>query len=238
MPNAGTDHPNDRHTSLAIIDRTVVESTSQPPRRHERGDAMTTSDVEIHDEQPLLRTKIFTIREATLRYRKFGADRTISGDWSDTLKRVCVDRGDSVAAVVVNVDTDQLIMVEQFRYPTVRHGSGWIVELVAGMVDGDEDPSEAMRREIREEIGYDVRTLEKITTMYLSPGGSSERVTLFYTEVDASLRIGDGGGLAEESEDIALRTVSRHDVADMIEKGAVEDAKTLAGLLWLQQRPR
>jgi ADP-ribose pyrophosphatase len=193
-------------------------------------------DVEILGERVLLTTRIFTIREAELRYRRFGPDRTVSGAWTDTVTRVNADRGDSVAAVVVDVDAGAIVLAEQFRYPTLAHGPGWLTELVAGMVDAGEDPETAIRREIREEIGYDVRGLERIATMYTSPGGSSERVILFYAEIDDALRVGDGGGLADESEDIARRTMPLDELAGVLDRGEITDAKTLAGLLWLRLR--
>ncbi|MEU7615815.1 NUDIX hydrolase [Micromonospora rifamycinica] len=193
-------------------------------------------NVEILSEQVLLTTPIFTIREARLRYRTYGVDRSLSGDWSRLVTLVNADRGDSVAAVVVDTARDEIVLVEQFRFPTLGHGSGWLVELVAGMVDAGEAPETAIRREIREEIGYDVRVLEEISTLHLSPGGSSERVTLFYAEIDDSLRVGEGGGRADEAENIARRVVPLGDLSAMLDNGTIQDAKTLAGLLWLHRR--
>lgn len=192
--------------------------------------------VEILSEQVLLTTRIFTIREARLRYRTYGADRSLSDEWSRPVTLVNADRGDSVAAVVVDTARDELVLVEQFRFPTLGHGSGWLVELVAGMVDANEAPETAIRREIREEIGYDVRALERISTFYPSPGGSSERVTLFCAEIDDSLRVGEGGGRADEAENIARRVVPLGDLTGLLDSGTIQDAKTLAGLLWLHRK--
>ncbi|SCG64893.1 NUDIX domain-containing protein [Micromonospora rifamycinica] len=193
-------------------------------------------NVEILSEQVLLTTAIFTIREARLRYRTYDADRSLSDDWSRPVTLVNADRGDSVAAVVVDTARGEIVLVEQFRFPTLGHGSGWLVELVAGMVDADEAPETAVRREIREEIGYDVRVLERISTFHLSPGGSSERVTLFYAEIDDSLRVGAGGGRADEAENIARRVVPLGDLSALLDSGTIQDAKTLAGLLWLHRK--
>lgn len=193
-------------------------------------------NVEIFSEQVLLTTRIFTIREAELRYRTYGADRSLSGDWSKPITLVNADRGDSVAAVIVDTSRSEIILVEQFRFPTLGHGSGWLIELVAGMVGAGEEPETAIRREIQEEIGYDVRALEKISTIYPSPGGSSERVIVFYGEIDDSLRVSEGGGRADEAESIARRPVPLADLPALIGSGTIQDAKTLAGLLWLHLR--
>jgi ADP-ribose pyrophosphatase len=193
-------------------------------------------NVEILEEHDVLREQIFTVRKARLRFRMLGEDRTLSGTMSDVVERVDAGRGDSVSAVVVNVATREVVLVEQFKYPTLRHESGWITELVVGMVDPHGTPEEAIRREIGEEIGYDLRAVERISTSYASPAGSSERITLFYSEIDDALRSGRGGGKAAEGEDIALGTLPLDRVPEAIGRGENADAKTIGGLLWLQLR--
>jgi ADP-ribose pyrophosphatase len=106
-----------------------------------------------------------TIDEAVLRHTRF------AGGWTRPLTRIKVERGDSAAAIVTSAETGRVILVEQFRYPTVANSGGWIVETVAGLIDDGETAEEAARREVREEIGYEPRTLEHIATFYASPGG-------------------------------------------------------------------
>ena len=174
----------------------------------------------------------FTIDQAEVAFERY--DGTIAGP----ARRMVFERGDSVAAVVFLTDTRRVLLVEQFRYPTWEKGPGWLVEFVAGMVDGDEKPAAAMRRELREELGYRARRLQHIATVYASPGGSSERVWLYAADVDASARVDAGGGVATEHEDIRVVSWTLAEAADAVARRKIADAKTLAGLQWLLARER
>ena len=171
----------------------------------------------------------FKIDEAKLQYERF------DGSMTPVLTRLCFERGDSVAAVLFNTEENHVVLVEQFRYPAFEKGPGWITELVAGMIAGDESPEETMRQELLEETGYRAGNLEHIGTFYLSPGGSSERIVLFYAEVTNADRIGRGGGLPAEGEDIRLVHLSLKEVEQKLSARQIVDAKTIIGLMWLQQ---
>ena len=127
------------------------------------------------------------------------------------------------------------MLVNQFKYPTYQKGPGWITETMAGMIDDGEDPETAARREILEETGYSPRRLEHISTFYLSPGGTSERIVLYYAEVD-DRKTSMGGGLAEEGEDIVNVELSVEDALAQVSSGEIADAKTIIAILWLKDR--
>ena len=93
-----------------------------------------------------------------------------------------------------------------------------------------------MQRELVEELGYECDRLVPISAFYVSPGGSSERVFLYYAEVDASDRVGDGGGVPAEGEAIELVAVGFDELLTMVRDGTVADAKTIIGALWLERR--
>jgi nudix-type nucleoside diphosphatase (YffH/AdpP family) len=172
---------------------------------------------------------IFKIEEVHLRYELF------DGSMSPTVRRLNFERGDSVAALLYKPDTERILLINQFKYPAYEKGPGWITETMAGMV-GDEDPESAARREILEEAGYRVRNLEHISTFYASPGGSSERVILYYAEVVESDKIGSGGGLETENEDIAGIELTVTDAMEQIRTGEIVDAKTIIAIYWLKNR--
>ena len=180
------------------------------------------------------RTRIFDdffkVEEAYVSHELF------DGTMGPKVRRLVFERGDAVAAVIYNRDSERVLLIEQFRFPTYDKGPGWTIELVAGIVDGDEAPEDAIRREIHEEAGYEVERLEKISTFYLSPGGSSERVHLYHAEVSASGLTGEGGGRHDEHEDIKAHWLSLGDVADRLAAGGIPDAKTIIGLQWLLAR--
>ena len=172
----------------------------------------------------------FKIEEVDLRYERF------DGGMTPPVKRLVFERGDSVAAMVYHRDQNKLLFLRQFRFPTYEKGPGWITEVVAGMREHGEPAADALKREILEESGYEVSSLEPIATFYVSPGGSSERITLFYVEVTSANKIASGGGLVEENEDIETIAYSPEELAQAVAAGAIQDAKTLIGILWFQNK--
>jgi nudix-type nucleoside diphosphatase (YffH/AdpP family) len=151
-------------------------------------------------------------------------------------RRLSLERGDSAAALIQRREDGAILLTRQFRYPTLEHGPGFLLELPAGGIEDDEDPVVAMRRELVEELGYEADDLVPISTFYVSPGGSSERVHLFYAEVDASDRVGQGGGVPSEGEVIEIVTMGVDELLSRVADGTIADAKTIIGALWLQRR--
>ena len=185
--------------------------------------------VVIHAERRVF-DGFFKLSEAEVSFERF------DGTMSRPVKRLNFERGDSVAALLYNSDSRRVLLVEQFKYPTYEHGPGWILEAVAGIVEPDETPESALRREVLEEVGYEIGTLEPIATFYVSPGGSSERVFLHYAEVTDAGKVGDGGGVGAEGEDIRTVELTLEELDRLLATGSIQDAKTLVGLQWLQQR--
>ncbi len=111
--------------------------------------------------------------------------------------REVVDRGNSVAGIVHNTETDKYLFVKQWR----PGAEGEMIEIVAGSLDVvGEKPEEALKREIVEEMGYKVDHMNHLRDFYTSPGGLSEIVSLFYVEV--SEKIGEGGGVDNENIEV------------------------------------
>lgn len=169
----------------------------------------------------------YKLEEATFQYE------LPDGKMTEPQTRLCFHRGDSVACAVWNTDTKQAIMVRQFRYPGYVHGDGWITEVVAGMLKQGHDPVDEMKREVMEEIGYEVAAIEHITTCYASPGGSSERVFLYYVEVNDTGHKTDGGGLEEESENIEILHYSLDELKAALKHNDIKDAKSIIACNYL-----
>jgi ADP-ribose pyrophosphatase len=160
------------------------------------------------------------------------------GSMTPPLRRLVFERGDSVAAVVRHRETGELLFTEQFRFPTLAKGTGWLLEVVAGMIDEGETPEAALRRELVEELGFDVVHLEPVASFFVSPGGSSERIWLHYAEVAESSRVAAGGGVAHEHEEIRKVRMSPDEARAALHDGRLADAKTIIGLQWLFARPQ
>ncbi len=152
------------------------------------------------------------------------------------LRVLALERGDSAAAIVSRRDDGMILLVRQFRYPTLAAGPGFLVETAAGVVEEGEDPAESIRREIAEELGYETSTIEPIASFYVSPGGSTERIHLFHVEVSERGRVGAGGGLASEGEEIEIVEFTRDQLRDAVAEGEINDAKTLIAAMWLLSR--
>lgn len=167
----------------------------------------------------------FKLDEATVAYER------PDGTWSEPAKRLCLERGDAVAVLVHDTERDTLIFVRQYRYPTAKHGEPWLLEIVAGMVDPGETPEEAARREAEEEIGVRVESLEKIAETYSSPGGMSEKISIYFVEARYE---GGGGGL--EGEDIEVVEMPATEALAQMDRGDLRDGKTLVALLWFARR--
>jgi ADP-ribose pyrophosphatase len=186
--------------------------------------------VTIEDKKYILED-VFKVDEAYLRYEKF------NGKMSGTVRRISLERGDSVAILIFNTTTNKIILISQFRYPSYKTGHGWLFEAIAGIVDSNEVPEEAARREVEEEAGLNITKLEHISTFYPSPGGSSERIYLYYSEVSRE-PASDGklGGLACEDEDIKSHELTLEQALAKIKSGEIMDAKTIIGIQWLENR--
>lgn len=151
-------------------------------------------------------------------------------------RRLSLERGDAAAAIVIRTDDNRVLFTRQFRYPTLEKGPGRIIEIVAGVIESDETPESTIRRELREEIGFEPDRLELIYSFYVSPGGSSERIHLFFAEVSEEGKVGAGGGVPAEGEDIEIIELTLSEMSEMLDAGELEDAKTLIGAMWLLNR--
>jgi ADP-ribose pyrophosphatase len=106
-----------------------------------------------------------------------------------------------VGAIIYDTVKNKYIFIEQYREPV----EGKMVEICAGKIDEGEDDIEAIKREVIEETGYKCDKITPLTQFYVSPGYSTEVISLFYVEV--SERISDGGGI--EDEDIKIIEVDK-----------------------------
>jgi ADP-ribose pyrophosphatase len=149
---------------------------------------------------------------------------TLKTDAGEELKRERFEPGHAVAALVFDTTTQHYILTRQFRIGPEAD----LLEIAAGMIDGDDTPEASIRRELHEELGYEVDSLTPIVTMWSSPGVSGESIAVYYAEV--SHQTGQGGGLAEENEQIEAVRFTR----EQLFAEPLQDAKTLLAVQWVQ----
>lgn len=143
-------------------------------------------------------------------------------DSGKELVREVIVRRDAVAALVYDRDQQAYLLVEQWR----PGAEGPLRELPAGIIDEGEAPEVALRRELEEELGVVVGETTRIATFYSTPGFCTEQIHLYYAEVTG--RVGEGGGKAEEDEQITIRPVK----ADDFYAAPPNDAKTAVAWAW------
>jgi UDP-sugar diphosphatase len=109
---------------------------------------------------------------------------------------------DSVAILLYHSEKNAFILVKQFRPPVYLNDKSKLCtyELCAGIVDKDKSLLEIAKEEIDEECGYNVPlvNIEKITSFYTNVGVSGGCQTLFYAQVDDSMKEHNGGGINDE----------------------------------------
>ena len=128
-----------------------------------------------------------------------------------------------------------VLLVRQFRLPVhLNGGDGFIIEACAGLLDGN-DPAECARREAEEELGFRLSSLRKVASTFMSPGAVTERITLFLANYDHDHRIGEGGGVAHEGEDIEILEIPFNELRRLVKSGGIVDAKTVMLSLFLER---
>jgi nudix-type nucleoside diphosphatase (YffH/AdpP family) len=152
------------------------------------------------------------------------------------VKREIEDHGNAVCVLPYDPVRRMGIVIGQFRAP-VFHAAGesLLIEAIAGLAEGD-DAAACARREAMEEAGLQLGAIEQVTAAWTMPGISTERMTLFLGAYSAADRIGPGGGLKEEHEDIEVIELSLNELARMADEGKLTDLKTLFLLQTLRLR--
>jgi nudix-type nucleoside diphosphatase (YffH/AdpP family) len=168
----------------------------------------------------LLSGNHYTLKATTLEWRRN------DGTWQ-TQHRETYDRGNGATLLPYNLSRRTVVLVRQFRYPAYVNGyDHLLIEAAAGLLD-DAEPEERIRAEAEEEIGYRLHDVTKIFEAFMSPGAVTEKLHFFVAEYEPSMKIGSGGGIADEGEEIEVLEISIDEALAMIADGRIIDAKTI-----------
>lgn len=153
--------------------------------------------------------------------------KTNEGKWQQQV-RESYDRGDGAAILLINPETEKLILIEQFRIPSYLNGneSGMMIEVCAGLLD-ENDPITCIKNEAYEETGVRVDNVNKVFELYSTPGAVTEKIHYFIAEYNDKMKIGSGGGLESESEEIEIHELDFNKAWSMVLSGEIKDAKTI-----------
>jgi len=148
------------------------------------------------------------------------------GQWQ-AQQRETYDRGNGAAILLYDPRRRRVLLTRQFRYPTFVNGhDDLMVEVPAGALD-QASPEECIRAEAEQEAGVRVRAPRKVFEAFMSPGAVTERLHFFVAEYEAGDRVGEGGGLQAEGEDIEVFELPFDEALAMVASGEILDAKTI-----------
>jgi nudix-type nucleoside diphosphatase (YffH/AdpP family) len=181
---------------------------------------MTVSDrVRVKDVR-VLSDNHYILKTTTFEWRRN------SGEWQ-TQARETYDRGNGAALLPYNPAQRTVVLVRQFRYPAYVNGcDDLLIEAAAGLLD-NESPEVRILAEAEEETGYRLGKVQKVFEAFMSPGAITEKLHFFVAEYEASMRVGSGGGIASEGEDIEVLELPIDSAMAMIGDGRIVDAKTI-----------
>jgi nudix-type nucleoside diphosphatase (YffH/AdpP family) len=162
----------------------------------------------------------YTLKTTTFEWRR------ANGEWQ-IQHRETYDRGNGAALLPYNLAQRTVVLVRQFRYPAFVNGyDDLLIESAAGLLD-NETPEVRIRAEAQEETGYRLGEIRKIFEAFMSPGAVTEKLHFFVAEYEPWMRVGSGGGIASEGEDIEVLELPIDQALKMIGDGRIADAKTI-----------
>ncbi len=117
-----------------------------------------------------------------------------------------------------------VLLIRQYRYAA----GGPLLEVPAGRLDPGEEPAACARRELREEVGVTAGRVERLTTIWTTPGFTDERIHLFWA---AELTAGDHAREPDEFIEVVPTPLSQ--TLALVRGGEICDGKTVAAILYM-----
>lgn len=156
-----------------------------------------------------------------------------AGGESDLIMREVFERGHAVAVLPFDPIREELVLIEQFRFPAMEtNNNPWMIEVVAGIIEPGEDLEDVCHREAQEEAGIALTNLTKISSYLASPGACTERIHVYIAQVDASTATGIHG-LDSEAEDIKVLRVPLKQATQWLKNGKIDNSTAIIALQWL-----
>jgi GDP-mannose pyrophosphatase NudK len=163
--------------------------------------------------------------------------RRHDGSWQER-KREVYDNGNSAVILPYDASRNTVLLTRQLRLPVyLQDGLDRSIEACAGKLD-DETAEKRIIKEIEEELGYRIEKVDWLFELYVSPAAIMEKITFFTCAYSAADKVSEGGGLAEEGEDIEVIETTLDQAATMAAAGEIIDAKTVVLIQYLRERLR
>lgn len=194
--------------------------------------SFSASDVSIESRENLFRGFI-QVEKVTIKHRLFN-----KFNYSSSIHRELIHRPEAAGVLLYDNQQRRFALIEQFRIGALNDTvSPWQLEVIAGVLDGDETPETCIRRESLEEAGCEVHDLQHLFTFYPSAGACSEIFHLYVANVELPT---SGGvfGMPDEGEDIQLHLFDYSDAPLLLKNGRLRNAPVIMALQWLTQHLR
>jgi len=189
-------------------------------------------DISVHIED----TKILAHEKGKLTLVTFRQHRR-DGQWQQR-KREIYDNGNSAVVLPYDPGRKTVLLTRQLRLPIyLQDGIEYSVEACAGKLDGEKAETRIVK-EMEEELGYRIDAVERLFALYPSPASVAEKIEFFTCSYSPANKVSNGGGLADEGEDIEVIETSLEQAAAMILSGEIIDAKTVILIQCLTGRDR
>lgn len=189
----------------------------------------SASDVTIESREFLFRGFI-QVEKVSFRHRLFNQP-----DYSPVIQRELIHRPEAAGVLLYNDQQQRFALIEQFRVGALNDAeSAWQLEIIAGVLDGDEAPEDCIRRESLEESGCEVQQLQHLFSFYPSAGACSEFFHLYAAEVELP-KMGGIFGMPDEGENIQLHLFDYSELGTLLKNGRLRNAPVIMALQWLAQ---
>lgn len=189
----------------------------------------THHDVEIQSRELVFRGFV-QVEKVSLRHRLFQQT-----EYTPLIQRELIRRKEAAGVLIYDDLQQKFALIEQFRVGAMDDPvSPWQLEIIAGVLDGDESPESCIRRESLEESGCELNEIELIFSFYPSAGACDE---VFHLYVAQATLPKEGGifGMPDEGENIKLHIIDYAQLKNLLNGQRLRNAPVIIALQWLQQ---
>ncbi|OTG67225.1 NUDIX domain-containing protein [Acinetobacter silvestris] len=170
------------------------------------------------------------VEKVSFKHRLFNQD-----DSTPVISRELIARKEAAGVLIYNDKQQKFALIEQFRVGAIQDiDSPWQLEIIAGVLDGDESPASCIRRESLEESGCEINQLEHLFTFYPSAGACNEIFHLYSAQTTLP---SEGGifGMLDEGENIKLHLIQYSELNTLLNGNRLRNAPVIMALQWLKQ---
>ena len=186
-------------------------------------------DFEIYSREYLYKGFI-QIEKVSIRHQLFNQT-----EYTALIHRELIHRKEAGGVLIYSDQQQRFALIEQFRIGAIDDEvSPWQLEIIAGVLDGDESPETCIRRESLEESGCQIDELEHVFSFYPSAGACDEIFHLYVAQAELPEQ---GGifGMPDEGENIQLHIINYADLDELLKSRQLRNAPVIMALQWLKQ---